>query len=146
MFCDLSLARRLERAEGEAGARFVDARTRLFPQSGACRIEVAGTYAMFDGPESPVTQTFGLGLFDDVTPEVMDVLEEFFQSQGAGVFHEVSPLAGPRILALLTGRGYQPVELSSIMFRGLTGDDLQVPIRNERIRVRVAGKGDEELW
>jgi hypothetical protein len=32
------------------------------------------------------------------------------------------------------------------MFRSLTGEDLQVPIRNERIRVRVAGKGDEELW
>jgi hypothetical protein len=146
MFCDLNLARRLERAEGEACARFVDARVRLFPQSGACRIEVAGTYAMFDGPQSPVTQTFGLGLFDEATPEAMDVLEDFFRSRSADVFHEVSPLTGPQVLALLTGRGYQPVELSSMMFRGLTGDDLPVEKRNERIRVRVVGKCDEDLW
>ena len=66
-FSDLDLARRLERAEAESGARFVEARARLFPQSGAQWIEAAGAYAMFDGVASPVTQTFGLGLFQTVT-------------------------------------------------------------------------------
>lgn len=51
----------LERAEAVAG--FVEARARLQPESGAQGIEVAGAYAMYDGPRSPVTQTFGLGLF-----------------------------------------------------------------------------------
>jgi len=30
-------------------------------------VDVAGTYAMFDGVDSPITQTFGLGLFADAS-------------------------------------------------------------------------------
>ena len=48
-FADLALARRLERAEGTGNREFVEARARAFPESGACWIEVAGAYAMYDG-------------------------------------------------------------------------------------------------
>ena len=34
---------------------------RLHPESGATWIECAGAYAVFDGVNSPVTQSFGLG-------------------------------------------------------------------------------------
>ena len=64
---DLALARRLERTEAQSNADFVEARARLKPESGASWIEVAGAYAMFDGVESPLTQTFGLGVFDEIT-------------------------------------------------------------------------------
>ena len=60
-FADLDLARRLDRAEAEGGARFVEARARAFPESGATWIEVAGAYAMYDGAASPVTQTSAWG-------------------------------------------------------------------------------------
>ena len=53
-FADLALARRLERAEAASSARYVEARARLFPAGGACWIEIAGAYAMFDGVASPV--------------------------------------------------------------------------------------------
>lgn len=55
LFSDLALSRRLERAEAQGNARFVEARAKLFPQS------------------------------------------------GAPVFHEVSPLAAPALVALLGG-------------------------------------------
>ncbi|HEV2130841.1 MAG TPA: hypothetical protein VGR27_07055, partial [Longimicrobiaceae bacterium] len=87
---DLALARRVERAEARSNAAFVAARARLQPESGAHWIEVAGAYAMFDGVESPLTQTFGLGLFDPVTGAELEALEEFFRRGGAPVFHEVS--------------------------------------------------------
>ena len=61
VLADLSLARRLERAEARAGASFVEARARICPDSGAVWMEVAGAYAMYDGVASPVTQTFGPG-------------------------------------------------------------------------------------
>ena len=61
---DLALARRLERTEGLANAEFVDAHASAFPETGAQWIEVAGALAMFDGVESPCTQTFSLGMFD----------------------------------------------------------------------------------
>ena len=63
---DLALARRLERTEARGNAEFVETRARVSPESGAEWIEVAGAYAMFDTTASPVTQTFGLGLFETV--------------------------------------------------------------------------------
>ncbi len=77
---DLSLSRRLERAEAAACASFVEARARLAPESGAQWIEVAGAYAMYDGVRSPSTQTFGLGLFQSPTAADMDRLEAFFKA------------------------------------------------------------------
>jgi hypothetical protein len=116
-FSDLALARRLERAEARSNAEIVEARARLFPDSGARWIEVAGAYAMFDGVCSPCTQTFGLGLFQKATSTDMQRIEEFFRERQAPVFHEVSPLADMDLLGLLNGRGYQPFEFTSIMFR-----------------------------
>jgi GNAT superfamily N-acetyltransferase len=116
-FADRALARRLERAEATANTHFVEARAALQPASGATWIEVAGTYAMFDTPESPVTQSFGLGLFDSIGAAELDRLEAFFTERGAPVSHEISPLGDPALLPLLTGRGYQPVEFTSVMYR-----------------------------
>jgi hypothetical protein len=143
---DLPLARRLERAEARTNAEFVQARARVFPDSGAGWIEVAGAYAMFDGMSSPCTQTFGLGLFDKVTAAELEKLETFFRQRGALVFHEVSPLADPALLPLLNERGYQPIEFTSVLFQPL-GQTL--PPRapsNERIQVRVVGDDELELW
>jgi len=146
LFSDLSLSRRLERAEGRGNADFVEARAKLFPESGAEWIEVAGAYAMFDGVGSPITQTFGLGVFDPVTQADMERLEEFFQKRGAHVHHEVSPMADPALLALLNERGYHPIELTSVMYRPIwRGVRLASPL-NEKVRARLAREGEEELW
>ena len=146
-FSDLDLARRLERAEGRANAEFVEARAKLFPESGAQWIERAGAYAMFDGVESPLTQTFGLGLFDTVTPADLEAVEEFFAGRGAPIFHEVSPLADAKLVALLNERGYQPAEFTSVMFRAISGGaHATPPPRDEKIGVRLAGEGEQDLW
>jgi hypothetical protein len=63
LFSDLALSRRLERAEGHACMQFAATRRKLFPDSGSAWIECAGAYVVFDGVDSPVTQTFGLGIF-----------------------------------------------------------------------------------
>jgi hypothetical protein len=145
-FSDLDLSRRLERAEAHANAMFVEARARTSPLSGACWIEVAGAYAMFDGVGSPVTQTFGLGLFQTPTPEAFEEIERFFLLRGASVFHEVSPLAGLGVVAMLNERGYRPVELTSVMYRPLAiGGDSRVR-GNERVRVRAIEKHEGDLW
>ena len=54
---DALLSVRLERTEGLANARFVEARARQPAGSRAAWIEVAGAYALFDGPDSPLTQS-----------------------------------------------------------------------------------------
>src|SRR5262245_9390043 len=145
-FSDLALSRRLERAEGHSNKEFVEARAKLFPESGAAWIEVAGAYAMFDGIGSPLTQTFGLGVFDPVTQGDMEKLEEFFQQRGAHVHHEVSPLADASLLTLLNERGYQPIELTSVMYRPIErGLQLASP-RNDKLQSRLLRDGPGYLW
>ena len=142
-FSDLSLARRLERAEGNACVRFAEARRRLFPSSGAEWIECAGAYAVFDSIDSPVTQTFGLGLFEDLTAASLDRIERFFHDRGASVNHEVSPLAGVPALDLLCARQYRPIEISSVLYRPV---DQPAAATHANVRVRVTGPEEAPLW
>jgi GNAT superfamily N-acetyltransferase len=141
-FADLELSRRLERTEGRANAAFVDARARLHPDDGATWMEVAGAYAMFDGVGSPLTQTFGLGLFEEVGDAEMERIEAFFAERGAEVHHEVSPIADPALLGLLVARGYHPFELSSVLFRPTAGG---AGARAE-VAVRQTGPDEADLW
>jgi GNAT superfamily N-acetyltransferase len=140
---DLELSRRLERAEGNACVQFAEARRNLFPDSGAEWIECAGAYAVFDGIDSPVTQSFGLGIFEDLRPATLDRIEEFFLSHGARVLHEVSPLAGVTALDLLCARNYRPIEISSVLYRPV---EKPVDGGNAHINVRITGPEEAQLW
>jgi len=146
VFADLELARRLERSEANAGARCVEARSRWSPEGGAEWREIAGTYAMFDGPASPITQTFGLGLFAEPTGVDLDRLENFFQERGAPVSHEVSPLAGLSVADFLSRRGYRPVEFTSVMYQPLRAVPDSACATNPRLGARLMQPGEEELW
>ena len=60
---DHALAVRLERAEGAANARFVEARARMAPDRGAAWHDIHGIWAMFDYVEFPTAEggeRFGL--------------------------------------------------------------------------------------
>ena len=145
-FADLELAQRLEHAEARANAAFIDARAKAFPDWGAKWIEVAGAYAMFDGPTSPVTQTFGLGMFQPLTADDFDELEQFFFARGAAAFHEVCPLADSTAFAFLGQRDYKPLEFSNVLYRPISADlRLDAP-RNEAIQVRRIRPDEADLW
>jgi GNAT superfamily N-acetyltransferase len=145
-FADLDLARRLERTEMAGGAHFIEARRRLSPDVGALWSEMAGAYAMFDGANSPVTQTFGLGLFGEVTESDLDELEAFFLERGAPVCHEVSPLAGVPVADMLSRRGYRPTEFTSVMYQPLSASDELPGSSNSQLQTRLMDEGDEDLW
>ncbi|MFZ4795297.1 MAG: GNAT family N-acetyltransferase [Blastocatellia bacterium] len=142
IFADLELARRLERTEACGGIEFVEARARATPESGARWIEVAGAAALYDGPSSPITQTFGLGMWQELTESDLDRIEAFYGECGATVCHEVSPLADVTTHQLLSRRGYHPVEMTSVMFRSLTGLEPE----SGRIEVRQAAEREYEEW
>ncbi len=142
-FADLDLSKRLERAEGQACREFAEARARLHPASGPPWIECAGGYAVFDGVDSPATQTFGLGLFEPLTAESLDRIEAFFLDRGAPVMHEISPLAGIATVDLLCARRYRPIEFSSVLHRPIVQ-----PANKDygEVTVRVAAKEEAALW
>lgn len=137
------LSRRLERTEALSNAEFVSSRAKLFLDSGAEWINIAGTYAMFDGVDSPLTQTFGLGLFEKITDVELEKIEIFFREHQAPVFHEVSPMADPSLMGLLNKRGYHPVELTTVLYRPLSQEE---PAREHEIKTRVIREGEEDIW
>ena len=144
-FADRALSQQLERTESLANVDFVLTRAALEPDSGAEWTSFGGTYAMYDGKDSPLTQTFGLGLFEAADDAILDGLEDFFRSRGCRVIHEVSPLADPTLLPLLVRRGYHPIELSTILFRELellVADSATPP----KLSVRSINETEFEQW
>ena len=145
-FADLVLARRLERTEGSANAAFVDAQARTDPASGAIWKTSGGTFAMFAGVGSPITQTFGLGMFEPLTAEQLDEIEQFFLTRDVDVFHEVCPLADPSTFVLLNERGYQPIEFSNVLYRPISADLRLDAAHNERMKARLIGDDEVDIW
>jgi hypothetical protein len=146
LFSDLALSRRLEYAEGRASADFVEARALTFPDRGAAWMRLDGAFALFDGIDSPLTQTFGLGLQGGVSNEALDAVERFFFDRGAPAFHEVSPLSDGSVLALMNARGYHVVEFTSVMWRPIEHGLEVAGRRNERVQVRAIEPHEHELW
>lgn len=142
-FADLALSRRLERTEGYACLQFAAARKRLQPSSAADWMECGGGVAVFDGAESPITQAFALGIFEPLTPAVLDVVEQFFFDRGAPSQLEVSPHAGVPATRLLCDRGYRPIEIASVLFQPVRADNAELPAD---VRVRVTGVNEIDLW
>ncbi|MEP7212016.1 MAG: hypothetical protein ABI791_03015 [Acidobacteriota bacterium] len=146
IFSDRALSQKIERAEARSNADFVETRARLMPESGAAWIDVGGVYAMFDGAESPCTQTFGLGMFDTIGEAELDEIEAFFATHSAPVFHEVSPMADPSIMPMLNERGYHPIELSSVLCRPLDSQFTSGVSLNSSITTRVIEPHEVDLW
>src|SRR4030095_12342860 len=145
-FADLSLARRLERAEAGANIDFVQGRARAFPERGATWREIAGTYTMFDGRTSPITQTFGIGMFQSLTERELHAIEKFFLDRHAPVCHEMCPLADPSVLPLLNDRGYQPIEFTSVLYRPISAQSGLAISTNKNSVVRLSEPEEREAW
>jgi hypothetical protein len=143
IFADLQLARRLERAEASACAQSAVARRKVDPDSGAEWMECVGAYAVFDGIDSPVTQTFGLGMFEGATDAALEKIERFFFERGAPVFHEVSPFAGVETYRLLSQHRYKPIELSSVQYRPVEEPET---VPDPHIRARPIHPEEAQLW
>ncbi len=142
---DLALARRLERAEALCGVAHVEARRHLDSQAEGAWIEVAGAHAIFDGVSSPLSQTFGLAVFDPVGERELDRLEAFFSERGSPTSHEISAFASPNLWSLLGTRGYTPIETSTV----LVGPTVKAaPAAPGPLVVRVIGDDAAEarLW
>jgi GNAT superfamily N-acetyltransferase len=142
-FADSALAKRLEAAEGRSCRQYAESRCNVFPGSNSEWMEFGGANCVFDGIDSPITQTFGLGLFEELTPAVLQHIENFFLDRGAPVMHEICPLVGPAALSLLCARHYQPIEISSVLYRPA---EQPAPLNNPHISVRVINRNEADTW
>jgi len=140
---DRLLAQRLERAEGATNAAYVEARAQVEPGVGATWTEVAGAYAMFDGVGSPLTQTFGVGMFGRFGPAEFDAVEVFFESRRAATQHELAAHAAAETTQLLPSRGYVPIEQSVVLIRETAA---ALPGSASGISVRRIREHESEHW
>jgi GNAT superfamily N-acetyltransferase len=141
---DADLAAKLERTEGLANARFVEARATVDPQSAATWIQVAGALVSFDGAESPCTQAFGLGMFGEVTQADFETIETFYRERHAPVVLEICPLASADLLPLLNARNYRPIEYTNVLCQRI-GPHILLP-NSPNLELEVRKANNPEQW
>ncbi|WP_224248005.1 GNAT family N-acetyltransferase [Hyalangium gracile] len=108
---DLGLARRVELAQAAQN------RTATPPEG---ILEVAGGFALFHGPGSPLTQAIALGLDGPVSPADLDRVEAHLGRGGGAIPIELLPFAHPSLAQELARRGYRVSEFQQVLVRELT--------------------------
>lgn len=141
----VELARRVELAEAQVAAEAAEVLQRLRAKSGAAVKRVAGGFAVYFGPNSPITQAVGLGLDGPVSDEEFDRLEDFYRSRKEAVRVETCPLADPTFTEQFGKRGYRVTEFSNVMAKLLNCTD-KWPEPSRGVTIERAGGDQIELW
>jgi len=148
LLLDLQLARRVEQAEAQAAAECAQTVERLRPGGNAALLRVAGGYAVYCGPSSPITQAVALGLDGPVSEEEFDRLEDFYRIRGEAVRVETCPLADGSLFERFAERGYRVTEFSNVMARALAKPELAAAAEElpAGLTIERAGPSRIELW
>jgi GNAT superfamily N-acetyltransferase len=141
LFCDTSLAERIERVEAQLIAKASEAARRRSAGTAGFSIPIAGGVASFAEEGSPFNKVAGIGFGGVPDPAALAEIERAFSVCGAPVQME---LADPMIGALLTERGYQLVSFENVLGLALSGE----PERDTPpgIEVRPSGKDEFASW
>lgn len=142
LFCDLDLARRIERVETELVALGSEAAHRR--GAAGFVIPVAGGVASFAEAGSPLNKVAGLGFGGVPAAAELDEVERAFADHGAPVQVELPHLADPEIGELLTGRGYRLVSFENVLGRALDGE--QERVAPPGVEVRPSGEDEFDAW
>jgi GNAT superfamily N-acetyltransferase len=144
LFCDVALARRIERVEAQLMAAATEAAHLRRADEGGFVTRVAGGTATFAEDGSPFNKIAGLG-FDGVPgAALLDDIERAYADSGAPVHAEVSELADPEIAALLTERGYGLASFENVLGLALDGAYERVVPRG--IEVRLCRDEEFDAW
>jgi GNAT superfamily N-acetyltransferase len=105
---------------------------------------IAGGFAAFTGPGSPLNKVAGLGFDGPVPEDELAEVEDLFASHGCPVRIELSSLAEASLAPRLTRRGYTLAGFENVLGRNLPADGLpQIP---EDIRVTRSPSDALESW
>jgi hypothetical protein len=115
IFGSNDLAKRVESAQAQNQLHFAKAHQSSVAHSPYTALELGSGAALFAGVDSPLTQSFGLGLDGEVSENIVETLEEFFCSRGAAVNIEVANTADMSLTTHLGKRGYAVSEYSHVL-------------------------------
>lgn len=111
---DVALARRIEAAHAQSARAYA---------AGANIESIAGGWAIFQQPDSPITQAIGIGMHGAVQAAELDRLEAFFHSRGSAALIDLCTLADASVLGMIQERGYTVREISNVLARRLNREE-----------------------
>jgi len=145
IFPDHVLARRIEMHEAWSGRAHAEAQARRYPETGAVVLPIAGGCAVYCGPHSPLSYTYGLGMAGPVDAGDVQAIETFYGQRGLPARVRLCPLADPSLVRILAERGY-----SAHAFMSVHSQRVEVaadPPGNEPgFQVRVATPDQAARW
>ncbi|MEO5873864.1 MAG: GNAT family N-acetyltransferase [Streptosporangiaceae bacterium] len=143
LFCDGTLAARIERAEARFIAKATEAAGRR-AGTVSFAMPVAGGLATYAEHESPFNKVVGLGFGGIPSETVLDDIERAYAARGAPVQVELCHLADAAFGTFLTGRGYRLVSFENVLGRTAgTGPEQVLP---QGVEVRRSGDDELESW
>ncbi len=145
LFSDYTLAQRLEGADAAGAVECVQILARHHPEIGAAVQPIAGGYAVYAGPDSPITQAIALGMQGPVTSADLDQLEHFFESRNAPLQIELCPLADQSLVELLAAGPYRVVEFSNVLAHTISKQE-SFSLTNAAVQLREVANAEVDLW
>jgi len=112
---------------------------RLYPETGAEYLEIAGGLVAFTGPKSPLSEAYGVGASVPVTDSDVARITEFYRSRNAKPRVNVTPLSHPSLATALAAGGYAPAEYVNF----LVSDDFRSHAVHDP---RVSPAADLDAW
>lgn len=104
----------MRRSEIDGIRKGVETTQRLYPESQATSIEIAGGVARFTGVDS-LSQAFGVGTLAPVSTGEIDRLTEFYESRNGTPRVYVTPMADPSLGRGLAAAGYAPAAYENVL-------------------------------
>lgn len=145
LMLNVDLARRLE-GDVCIGNRMV---AHVWPLANPGRqldvLPLAGNVqALYGGPDFPLNDVVGLGVWETVSPDVLDSVEKFYHERECLVKVSVCPLADCSLIQLLGERGYRVTGFSYRWVLDLAA--WQSPLINADSRVDEVSSGCKDEW
>src|SRR5882724_4549019 len=143
----IELARRIELAEAQAAVDSAEALLRRRADSSAAVSRIAGGFAVYCGPGSPLTQAVAIGLSGPVGLGEFQQLEEFYRSRREPVRVETCPLADASLVGYFGNHGYRLTEFTNVMARSyVEGQRESWPQPSAGIALERVAANDLPLW
>jgi len=120
MLATITLARRIEAAEGRLAADFARAVAGRWP--GVLVAPVGDGVAVWVGPDQPFNKLVALALGETVDESALALVERAFEERGAALQVELATLADGRAAALLARRGYVLSGFENVLALALGGE------------------------
>ncbi len=144
-FCDVELARRLELAHARRGVEYARAQAVLHPDWPVAVEPVAGGFAIYAGPGSPVNRASNLGMRGPVSAAGWAEIVEFYRQRGAPLRLNLCPLADPSLLELLRHHICHLEGFLNVLACTLPDDAVPLP-HPSGVEVTRAGRAEADLW